>query len=376
VLYDISAEELAADLASTDDLADTALHALLVEQPALDAQAGPLGLIAGLHGFELSPPHADLLGRMAQVAAAAGTPFVSGIGPDALQVPEHDWHPLTRSAWSALRGLPASAYLALATPRFLLRMPYGKRTDPIDAFAFEEFSRQSGLSGMAWGHPALLAALLLGEAWSNAGAKMRPAGGVVGDLPVYVYRDSDGDQVALPCTERLMTERQAAQMAGAGVIPIVSMRERPEVRVAGMSSLAGTPLAGRWAPVDLAPPPAAPPASVTSAVPVAAAQAVTVAPAPAEDDGAGGPARVAEEQQASDDLDVLMAGLSTEPAAADGVPADDEAPAEAGAASHEKTADEAEDDLDALLASLGAEPPPVADDEAEADLDALLASLK
>lgn len=376
VLYDISAEELAADLASTDDLADTALHALLVEQPALDAQAGPLGLIAGLHGFELSPPHADLLGRMAQVAAAAGTPFVSGIGPDALQVPEHDWHPLTRSAWSALRGLPASAYLALATPRFLLRMPYGKRTDPIDAFAFEEFSRQSGLSGMAWGHPALLAVLLLGEAWSNAGAKMRPAGGVVGDLPVYVYRDSDGDQVALPCTERLMTERQAAQMAGAGVIPIVSMRGRPEVRVAGMSSLAGTPLAGRWAPVDLAPPPAAPPASVTSAVPVAAAQAVTVAPAPAEDDGAGGPARVAEEQQASDDLDALMAGLSTEPAAADGVPADDEAPAEAGAASHEKTADEAEDNLDALLASLGAEPPPVADDEAEADLDALLASLK
>jgi hypothetical protein len=246
-------------------------------------------------------------------------------------------------------------------------MPYGKRTDPIDAFVFEEFSRQSGLSGMLWGHPALLAALLLGEAWSGAGAKMRPAGGVIGDLPVYVYRDPDGDQVALPCTERLMTERQAAQMAGTGVIPIVSMRGRPEVRVAGMSSLAGTPLAGRWAPVDATPPSAVPVVPAASAVPVAAA----AVPAYAEDGDADDPARMAEEQQASDDLDALMAGLSTGPAAAQ-----DEALAEAEAASQEGVASGAEDDLDALLVSLGAEPPAAADDEAEADLDALLASLQ
>ena len=248
VLYDISADELAADLASSDDLADTALYSLLVEQPALDAGAGPLGMIAGLHGFEVSPPHADLLGRMAQIAASAGAPFVSAVSPDPLQVPFHDWHPLTASAWTALRALPASAYLALATPRFLLRLPYGKRTEPVDAFAFEEFTRQSGLSGMLWGHPAIAAALLLGEAWANSGARMAPAGGVIGDLPVYVYRDPDGDQVALPCTERLLTERQAAAVTGAGVIPVVSMRGRPEVRVGGMSSVAGTPLGGPLGP--------------------------------------------------------------------------------------------------------------------------------
>ena len=87
VLYDISAEELAADLASASDLSETALHALLVEQPALDAQAGPLGAIIGLHGFELTPPHADLLGRMAHIAGSAGAPFVSGIGVDPLPGP-------------------------------------------------------------------------------------------------------------------------------------------------------------------------------------------------------------------------------------------------------------------------------------------------
>ena len=51
---------------------------MLVEQPALDANQGPLSLLAGLYQFELTPPHADLLGRMAQVAGAAGAPFVAG----------------------------------------------------------------------------------------------------------------------------------------------------------------------------------------------------------------------------------------------------------------------------------------------------------
>ncbi len=81
VLYDVSAEELAADLAAGDALEETGLYGMLVEQPAMDAHQGALAAIIGLYGFELSPPHADLLGRMAQVAAAGGAPFIAGIAP-------------------------------------------------------------------------------------------------------------------------------------------------------------------------------------------------------------------------------------------------------------------------------------------------------
>ncbi len=363
VLYDISAEELAADLAATDDLRDTALYSLLIEQPAADAGAGPLTFLAGLYGFELAPPHADLLGRMAQLAAAAGAPFVAAIGPDAPRVPPHEWHALIRSAWSELRALPAAVYLGLATPRFLLRMPYGKKTDPIDAFAFEEFTREGGLSAMLWGNPALLPALLASESWLKGGKSMQLGSvNVVGDLAVYVYHDADGDQIALPCTERLFTERQAAQVANAGVIPVVSLRGRPEVRLAGFASVAGPLLAGRWAPVEIKPkpqpasaPPAptapAPPAAIVPPAIVPAPQAAPVpvaAPTPA-------PAPVAAAEV--DDLDALLAGLGATPPAP--------APAEA-----------AESDLDALLASLSAEPPPAGPGETEQDLDALLASLK
>lgn len=354
VLYDVSAEELAADIAASDDLQASGLYGLLIDQPALDAGQGAISAVIGLYNFELMPPHADLLGRIAQVAAAAGAPFIAGIGPDPLKIPIHDQHPLIRDAWAALRELPASAYLGLAAPRFLLRLPYGKKTDPIDAFGFEEFSRQSGLSGMLWGHPALIPALLLAESFGQQGAKMK-LGTVmgVGDIAYYVYIGPDGDQVALPCTERLYTERQAVVVTNYGVMPLLSLRGRPELRLGSFASLAGPALAGFWAPVTITPQGARP----AAAAPVVSGVVETAAEAEPPEEQTPEPAAEA----ATDDLDALLAGLSA-PAPAEPAP---EAAPEAGM-----------DDLDALLASLNAPPEPPAADATEQDLDALLASLK
>jgi type VI secretion system ImpB/VipA family protein len=348
VLYDVSAEEIAADVAASDALEESGLYGMLIEQPALDANQGAISAVIGLYTFELMPPHADLLGRIAQLAGAARAPFISGIGPDALKIPIHEQHPLTRDAWTALRALPAAAYLGLAAPRFLLRMPYGRKTDPIDAFAFEEFTRQGGLSGMLWGHPALIPALLLAETFAQQGNKMK-LGSVmgVGDMAYYVYIDPDGDQIALPCTERLYSERQAVVVANYGVMPLLSLRGRPELRLGGFSSVLGPLLAGFWAPATI------------MEKGGAAAVAAAAEPEPeAETTEAEAEAAPEVAADGGEDLDALLAGLG----------GGEETPAEAPAAG-------GDEDLDALLASLNADPPPAAADDTETDLDALLASL-
>jgi type VI secretion system protein ImpC len=352
VLYDVSAEELSADLAAQDALDKTGLFGMLSEQPALDAHQGPLSAVVGFYGFEVTPPHAELLARVAQVAGAAGAPFITGIGPDPLLTPMHEQHPLIQDAWQALQELPATAYLGLAAPRFLLRMPYGKKTDPIDAFAFEEFTRQSGLSGMLWGHAALLPALMLAETWARQGAKMQLGAIMTADeMPYYVYSAPDGEQVALPCTERMYSERQAVQVGSYRVMPLLSLRGRPEVRLGGFTSLAGTPLAGFWAPANLTAP-----AKPSAAAPVPVAAAEPESEAAAEPEGAAEPEAAAE----------------PETAAEAGEPQQAAEPEQASEAS----ADDALSDLDKLLASLNAPAEPVAEDATEPDLDALLASLK
>jgi type VI secretion system protein ImpC len=357
VLYDVSAEEFAADLAATDALEDTGLYGMLVEQPAMDARQGPLSAVIGLYGFELTPPHADLLGRIARIAAAVQGPFVAGIGPDALKTPLHDQHPLIQEAWTALQVLPEAAWLGLVAPRFLLRPPYGKRSDPIDAFAFEEFTPQEGLGAMLWGHPALLAGLLLAETWQQQGARMRPGTVLgVGDMPYFVYPAPDGEQVALPCTDRLYTEREAARLAAYRVMPVLSLRGRPEVRLGGFTAVAGTPLAGFWAPavqageaVDAADPAPSGSGSARPSTPVGSCAEARVTPGY---DGEAG------------DEDVIPEPAIPEPAIPECVVPECVVPS--GAAG-------APDDLDALLANLN-KPPPAAD--TEADLDDLLAALK
>jgi len=214
-------------------------------------------------------------------------------------------------------------------------MPYGRKTDPIDAFAFEEFTRQSGLSGMLWGHGALIPAFLLAERWAQLGNKMQ-LGKImgVGDIPYYVYIAEDGEQTALPCTERLYSERQAAQVGAYHIMPLVSLRGRPELRLASFASLAGKPLAGLWALFDPTPEPEPEP----------------------EPEAAAEEEPVASDSDSSDDASD-SGGSDT--------PSDDEA-APAG-----------DTDLDALLASLGSDTPAAESaDETEPDLDALLASLK
>jgi type VI secretion system protein ImpC len=235
LLLDISAEEFAADLSSASDLSETGLYSLFVDKPAQEKNGG-VSLILGLYQFEATPPHTELLGRMAKIAAKANAPFVTTINAETMTSKREQPHPLVVEAFEALKGLPeAASHLALLYPRFLLRHPYGKRTDPISSFGFEEFTAQDGLRGMLFGHPAIVAACLLA---SPAGKSL-----TLGDLPFHYVVDEDGDQVPLPCTERLVTHDGALQLRRYGISGLMAHKGQPELRVAGLEALGGQPLA-------------------------------------------------------------------------------------------------------------------------------------
>ena len=105
-------------------------------------------LVADFH-FDHSPPDVELLGEMAKVAAAAHAPLITGANPELFQM--DNWSELANprdltkifqtpeyAGWRSLRESEDSKYVGLAMPRFLGRLPYGSKTDPVEAFAFEE----------------------------------------------------------------------------------------------------------------------------------------------------------------------------------------------------------------------------------------------
>ncbi len=337
VLYDITAEELAADLSATESLEETGLYKLLVEKPAQDAQQGPLSAIVANFTFEKTPPHAELLGRIAKIAAAAGAPFIANISAQVLEKrkPGEEEHPLVTESWKGLKALPEAAYLALTAPRFMLRNPYGRKSDPIDRFTFEEFTPQDGLKGMLWGNGSILAGMLLGQTFSKQGLKKMNLGSIlsVGDMPYYFYTDKDGDQVALPCTERLLNVRTAGEVSSAGFIPVLSILNRNEVKLGSFQSFSGRTLAGPW------------PGKVEQQLPPVAQKpqpvpAASDSPADSGSTGSSG---------GDADLDALLAGLgaSDDSSAASGS-------GDSGDASASGSSEDAMDpELAALLADLG-----------------------
>jgi len=317
VLFDINAQELAADLSAAESLNETGLYKLLVEQPAEDVSQGAFAAIVGAYTFEQTPPHAELLGRMAKIATAAKAPFLAGISNDVVKKLKPDEiHPLIKESWEALRALPEAAYLGLAAPRFMLRWPYGKKTEPIDSFAFEEFTKREGVSGMLWANGAFLPALLLGQMFQKQGLKAMKLGSMmqVGEIPYYYYTDSDGDQVALPCTDRLLNEVGCQHVSNQGFMPIVSIKGRDEVRLASFNSLAGKPLLGPWSSesvsVSLSTSGGAKPAVSGTAEPAAAPEPAPAAVS-ASEPAAAAPAEEAASSGSGDaELDALLASLN------------------------------------------------------------------
>jgi len=109
----------------------------------------PYGCLIGDYCFDHSPPDVEILNGMAQIAAAAHAPLISAAAPTLMNM--DSWNELSNprdltkifqtaeyAPWRSLRESEDSRYIGLTMPRFLGRIPYGAKTNPLEDFNFEE----------------------------------------------------------------------------------------------------------------------------------------------------------------------------------------------------------------------------------------------
>lgn len=242
-LLDVSREELLADVvAAQGQLAETELHRVIADRWRNVPGGEPWHLLVGLYRFGPGDADIGLAAALGLLASQAGGPLLAA-GDTALATAE----PEALAGWMALRRSEAAPWLGFVAPRVLLRLPYGKRSDPLSTFAFEEFAGgKPEHEHLLWGAGSLAAALLIGRAFLGNGWSMQPGDeNEVADLPAYTY-DDGGEKALLPVAEHLLGERAGQALLEAGLMPLMSHKHRNAATLMRFQSIAhpARPLAG------------------------------------------------------------------------------------------------------------------------------------
>ncbi|PWT92726.1 MAG: hypothetical protein C5B55_05810, partial [Blastocatellia bacterium] len=258
-LFDMSFDEFRSDLLSQTDYRATALYKVLVEDTVGTPGGPPWGVVAANYTFDFSTDDQSLIEPVSKIAHECGAPFIAGVTPHLLgcaslvATPDpDDWNDSvasgTRSWWDEVTTRHAAGYVGLVLPRFLLRLPYGKDTDPTEQFDFEEIGEPHSFAheDYLWANASFVVAYLLAKGFSEDSWSFRPSEYLeIGDLPLHVY-ERDGESEIKPCGEVLLTVKAANAIIDVGLIPILSMKNSDVIRLGMMQSIACSPLRGRW----------------------------------------------------------------------------------------------------------------------------------
>lgn len=212
----------------------------------------PYGCLVADYYFDHTPPDVELLGDIAKVSAAAHSPFITGASPTGLQM--DSWQELANprdlakitsnlehATWNALRNTEDARYIGLAMPRFLARLPYGAKTNPVDEFNFEEQTDGANHKKYVWSNAAYAMAVNINRSFKEHGwctmIRGVESGGTVANLPCHTFPTDDGG-IDIKCpTEIAISDRREAELAKAGFIPLVHRKHTSHATFIGAQSL-------------------------------------------------------------------------------------------------------------------------------------------
>lgn len=234
-LLNVTQKELQNDLEKAVEFDQSALFKKIYEEEYGTFGGHPFSLLVGDYAFGRHPQDVALLEKLSNVAAAAHAPFIAAANPKLfdmnsfteLAVPRDlskIFESLELIKWRSFRESEDSRYVSLVLPNFLLRLPYGPDTKPVEGMDYLEDVNGTDHSKYLWGNAAWMLAARITSAFAKYGwcAAIRGAegGGAVEGLPAHTFRTLSGD-LSLKCpTEVAITDRREKELNDLGFISL------------------------------------------------------------------------------------------------------------------------------------------------------------
>jgi type VI secretion system protein ImpC len=237
-VLNVSKADLVADFEDAPEITKSGLYKIAYTAEYGTFGGKPYGAMFSNYEFGPGPQDIQLLQNCASVAAMAHAPFFGAGGPqffgdqDFLKLPNlRDLHAIFEgpqyTKWNSFRTSEDSRYVGLCMPRFLLRLPYGNKTQPAKNFSYEE-DVVGRHERYCWGNAAYAMASRVADSF----AKFRwcpniigpQAGGSVEDLPLHQYEAMGEIQTKCP-TEVQISERREFELSEEGFIALTFRKD-------------------------------------------------------------------------------------------------------------------------------------------------------
>ena len=232
-ILNASKDDLAMDFEDASDISESGFYKKVYTDGYGTFGGEPYSSIIANYEFDHSSPDINLMGSLASVGAMAHSPVISAASPKFFGCEDiQDLSKLNDIAsifegpqymkWRGLRESEDARYLGLTMPRFLLRLPFDSKENPIKAFDYNETINEDH-NKYCWGNTAFAMATRLNDSFANY--RWCPniigpqSGGSMADLPLHQYETMGQIETKIP-TEVLISDRREFELAEAGFIPL------------------------------------------------------------------------------------------------------------------------------------------------------------
>lgn len=229
----VSKDDLAMDFEDASEISESGLYKKVYTEEFGNFGGEPYSTIVANYEFDHSSPDIALMQSMMAVGAMSHAPVITAASPkffgcdDIQDLPKLNdiasiFEGPQYAKWRSLRESEDARYLGLTMPRFLLRLPYDSKENPVKAFNYNE-SISEDHNRYCWGNTAFAMATRLTDSFANY--RWCPniigpsSGGSMEDLPLHQYETMGQIETKIP-TEVLVSDRREYELAEAGFIPL------------------------------------------------------------------------------------------------------------------------------------------------------------
>ena len=224
-LIDANLEAIKKDaLDHATDIEASELYRNVIADKAI---AGNAPYDAILLDINATPNDAQLLQFFARFAQTANVRLLTGANLDtsgygsAAALLDNQAAIAQSDAWLQARSTAGAQNLFACTPPFMVRLPYGAKTKPIESLRFEELPNNSNKASFyLWGNSAYLTLMSLVNKNNS-----------IDSLPFHVTYDDDGDELLIPTTGAYLPASAVEKLEHAGLTVVQSVKNSDSVLI-------------------------------------------------------------------------------------------------------------------------------------------------